>query len=461
MNPDFSDIFIIPVNSNYLVYAPLKGISALINRRGVSELKKLLHSASGNPENKESKLHELARELIHSPEQVPARKTGSLNPEFLGIIPTRSCNGACNYCDFGADKASGAKMSYDLAAKAVDWYAEIVRSQQRNMLDIHFFGGEPMVARDVIEVVVHRARLVAMKHDLIPYFEISTNGQFIAADARFLGVYFNKVVLSLDGFQEIHDKHRPLKGNRGSYENAVETAKIIGSSNAELCIRCCISRLNVLRMEEITAWFCKNLRLSTINFEVLCATSQTKAAGLFPPDPVDFAVHFHRSRKIALDYGIEVVYASDITDRPGVSSCPVGKDTAIVSPDGRISNCYLLPERWKNAGLDLDFGQVGKNGRVQLEETKISAIRGMVENKPRCAGCFCQWSCSGGCHVGITPPGCSVNYDDFCRQTRLISAFTLLVNLELDGLPDGLMQSPESLVKINSQASDRLETYPV
>jgi len=52
-----------------------------------------------------------------------------------------------------------------MAAKIVDWYISLLKSQQRNILEIHFFGGEPMVARDVIEVVVQRARLVAMEQN--------------------------------------------------------------------------------------------------------------------------------------------------------------------------------------------------------------------------------------------------------------------------------------------------------
>jgi radical SAM protein with 4Fe4S-binding SPASM domain len=177
----------------------------------------------------------------------------------------------------------------------------------------------------------------------------------------------------------------------------------------------------------------------------------------FLPNPFDFAIHFQKSREIGAGYGIEVVYASDTSDQPVVSSCPVGKDTAIVSPDGRISCCYLLPERWNNAGLDLDFGLFAKKGDLTIEEDKIDAIRSMVENKPRCSNCFCQWSCAGGCHVGITYPGSNLVYDNFCKQTRLISAFTLLENLGLQKNIDELTQTPKALQIIVNQESDKIQ----
>lgn len=459
MNQSVENSFIIPIANDFLFYSPLAGLSALMNRSGVLELKEQLRLIDKNQGNTESGLYELAQDILKRPIQTPLRKTGDLNPEFLGIIPTRYCNGACNYCDFGANKASPEKMSYQLAAKIVDWYVAVLKLKQRNILEIHFFGGEPMVARDVIEVVVQRARLVAMEQNLVPFFEISTNGQYNANDSQFLGQYFNKVILSLDGLEEIQNKHRPLKANRSSFQNAVETAKVISGSNADLCIRCCVSIENILNMEEFTEWLCTHFKLSAINFEILCTTARTDSVGLFPPDPVKFAIHFQKSREIANSYGIEVVYASDISGQPLISSCPVGKDTAIVSPDGRISNCYLMPEKWQEVGLDLDFGIFKINGEVTIETDKVDFIRNMVERKPRCNKCFCQWSCAGGCHVGITNPGSRLEYDNFCFQTRLISAFTLLANLGLPNKISELMLSNNALHKIAHQGTDHIQAF--
>lgn len=459
MKPVLNSTFIIPVLNDFLVYSPLTGISAFVNRRAVVELKEQLLSGKEKGKNSESPLFELAQGIAVSPMHLPRRRKGKLNPEFLGLIPTRSCNGACNYCDFGADMASGQKMSYDLAVRAVDWYADLMKLQKRDMLDIHFFGGEPMMAHDVIEVTVQRARLVATERDMTPYFEISTNGQYSTGDAAFLGQYLNKVILSFDGFREVQNKHRPLISDSSSFENVSETARIISNSNAELCIRCCVSEENILQIEEFTRWLCENYRLSAINFEILTVSEPSVESGLRPPGPIDFALHFERSREIAAEFGVDVVYASDIKEQPVVSSCPVGKDTAIVSPDGRISNCYLQPGKWQKAGLDLDFGLFAGSGEIKIEQGNLEAIRKMVEDKPRCINCFCQWSCAGGCHVGITYPGSTARYDNFCIQTRLISAFTILSRLGLQEKIDRLTQSHQAIQLIVSQQSDCLKDF--
>jgi uncharacterized protein len=449
--------FIIPVLEDFIVYSPLANISALLNRRGVSELRSQLKLSGSGKADPDSKTYKLANDIITGELLTIGNISGGLNPHFLGIIPTRSCNGACNYCDFAADKAPAEKMSYDLAVKAVDWYADLMKKNNRKTLEIHFFGGEPMMSRDIMEVVVHRARLVASEQNLTPYFEISTNGQYSSEDAAFLRRYINKIVLSLDGFREVHNRHRPLKNNQDSYENAIRTAEIISSSDADLCIRSCVSELNISGMEIFTDWLCRNLRLSAINFEILTATSLTSSKGLFPPDPVEFAVNFQKARETGGTHGVEVVYSSDITDLPVRSSCPVGKDTAIISPVGRISSCYLMPDRWIEAGLDLEFGVIDNSVQIDLE--KVNRIRQMVEQKPRCRNCFCQWTCAGGCHVGITFPGCSPEYDNFCIQTRIISAFSLLSELAQNNKISELISSHEQLLKIAHASSDKITDY--
>ena len=411
--------------------------------------------------NPDSPLFDLVQAIAGSTLHPPGKRTGKLNPEFLGIIPTRSCNGSCNYCDFEADMISDRNMSYELASNAVDWYTDLLASQNRKTLEIHFFGGEPMMARDVMEVTVQRARLVAAEKGMTPYFEISTNGQYGAAEAAWMGQYLNKIVLSFDGLREVQNRHRPLKANRSSFENSEATAKIISDSNAELCIRCCVSDLNIQLMEDYTKWLCEKYRLSAINFEILTVSAPSIASGLRPPGPIDFALHFESSRRIGAQYGIDVVYASDIKGSPVASSCPVGKDTAIVSPDGRISNCYLNQAKWEKAGLDLDYGLFTRSGNISIDHSNLEAIRGIVENKPRCKNCFCKWSCAGGCHVGITYPGSAAGYDSFCMQTRLISAFTLLSSLGLHENTDRLTQSAEAIQLLTGQHSDTLKDFVV
>lgn len=448
-------IFLLPVHENYLVYAPLVGKTALINASAAHDLKKAMETKRAP---KHHGLVDLFKALGNPAYPVPIPKTGDLSPEFLGIIPTRFCNSRCNYCDFGVMDAPDAPMTLIMAVRCVDWYANLVKSQKGEVLKIHFFGGEPMDAPDLVTAVVHRARLMAKAHDLIPEFGISTNGQYEPQWALFLGDYFDSVVLSFDGPADIQNSHRPLKGGRESFSGAIRTAGIIGNSQADLLLRACVSQKNVDSMAETTQWFCETFAPTKINFEVMQETKRARSHGLFRPDPVTFASGFIKARAVASSYGVPVVYGSDITD-PQWTSCPVGKDTVILTPDGRISSCYLMPERWEEKTMDLTLGQMDNGGVVTINPKAVDKIRTLVTDKPRCSRCFCRWSCAGGCHVDNTWPGCSDGFSDFCVQTRIISAATLMDHL---GMNDeaGIMADTLSLMnQIALQASDRLSDW--
>lgn len=451
--------YIVPLGDVFLFYSPLIGISALLNRQGVLELQQQLHMIPEKKGDHSSGFFELAQNILNNEIIAPLKKTGSLNPDFLGIIPTRGCNGACNYCDFSAGTTRPDKMSYRLAVKTVDWYFNLLKTNNRKTPEIHFFGGEPMMADDVVEVVVQRARLLASEGNILPVFEISTNGQYDTSKAGFLGKYFNKVILSLDGLREIQDRHRPLKRNKSSYERALETARIISDSDCRLCIRCCVSADSVTVMEEFTRWLCINFRLDAIDFEILCSSPLSESKGLHPPSPFDFARSYLRSVKTGESFGIDVVYSSGISPVPVTSSCPVGNDTVIISPDGRISNCYQLPEKWKSAGFDLDIGMVKDSGEIHIEKKKVETVREMVANKPGCSKCFCRWSCAGGCHIGHSSDGSRPDYDDFCIQTRIISAFSLLNDLNPDMDLEILMNDMTALNKLAGNPSDLLNDF--
>lgn len=449
--------YIIPFGDNFLFYSPLTGISALVNRTGALEIKKQLLFPV-KKRDASSKFNELTQEILSAEIKTPMKKSGRLKPDFLGIIPTRGCNGACNYCDFEAGNAKSEKMSYDMAVKAVDWYFNLLKADNRKTPEIHFFGGEPMMASDVVEVVVHRARLLASENNMLPFFEISTNGQYNNTKAGFLGDYFNKVILSLDGNEKIQNRHRPLKRNKNSFDKAYETARIISDSNSELYIRCCVSRESVPLMEEFTSWLCRNFRLAAINFEVLCSSALTDLKGLFPPSPLDFAYHFLKSRKTGDTFGVHVVCSSDILPVPVTTSCPTGNDTIIISPGGRISNCYQLPEKWISAGLDLDIGQVS-DGEIHIEKKKVEAVREMVLRKPGCSKCFCRWSCAGGCHISYSSKHFRPHIENFCIQTRIISAFTILTGLIPDYDTEILLNDEIALRMLAENSSDLLKDF--
>ena len=436
-----SVVFAVPVFDKWLVYAPLNRVAALVNRAALTEFPEELRAA-----------------LEEAPGAEPRPRDGPVSPQFLGLVPTRACNLSCVYCGFGATSCAG-QMDLRLAAAGVDWMAEHAARSGRRTLDVHFFGGEPFAAPDVVDVAVHRTRAAAAGRGLLPRLEVATNGVYSEERARFVGDYFDAVVLSFDGFRSVHDRHRPAAGDRGSFDQVASTARVLAASPAEVCFRICVAEDNVEQLAETVDWFCEEFRPYSIDFETLQPTPESEQAGLRPPDPYRFAAHFLSARRVACEHGVEPVYAAAVTEEPRLTFCPVGNDTLILNPDGRVSACYLLERDWQARGLDLNLGRLAEDGDMELPGEDVERARQLVADKPRCRDCFCRWSCAGGCHVNHSFPGCSRAYDDFCIQTRLITACSLLDGLGFASLGDDLVADRAEMQRLALRPSDRLEDW--
>ena len=432
-------LFAVPVFDKWLVYAPLQRVAALVNGAALQEFPEQLRAA-----------------LAGEPEPEPCPREGPVSPQFLGLVPTRACNLSCAYCGFGATPR-GEQMDPRLAAAGVDWMADFAARNGRRTLDVHFFGGEPFAAPEVVDVAVHRTRAVAAEKGLLPNLEVATNGVYSEARARWVGDYFDTVVLSFDGFRAVQDRHRSAAGGRSSFDQVAGTARVLSASPAEVCFRVCVARDNVEQLAETVRWFSEEFRPSSIDFETLQPTPESELAGLSPPNPYTFAAQFRKARRAACLHGVEPVYAAAVTTEPRISFCPVGNDTPILHPDGRVSACYLLERDWQARGLDLNLGRMGAAGEMELPEQDVHRVRQLAAGKPRCGNCFCRWSCAGGCHVNHSFPGCSPGYDDFCIQTRLITACSLLDGLGLESMADEFALDQAEMQRLAVRPSDWLE----
>jgi uncharacterized protein len=447
-------IFLLPLGGKYLLYAPLHNLAAVVNRAAAVRLQDGLWGDGGVGAGPLQGIFEI---LEGDGDAAPRRKQGGLDPAFLGLIPTRACNLACRYCGFGATEEAWGVMSFELARAAVDWYLELVRQAGRKAGEIHFFGGEPFCAEEVIDVAVYHAKARAREMGIALRFEVATNGTFSARRCEWVADHLDTVVLSLDGPAEVQDRQRPYRGGQGSLEVVARNAEILAEGGAELCLRACITRDTVGQMGEVASWFCQRFRPQAVCFETLQPTAEAEVAGLYPPDPWAFARNYIEAAQILERHGVEAVYATADVGVKRVSFCPVGQDVPIVSPEGGIAACYLLERDWEAKGLDLRMGRMEADGGVELEMEAVERVRELnVLNRPTCERCFCRWHCAGGCHVDHAPSGPERAYDRLCIQTRAIALSEILKGMGEARLVGELLEEAAILQAAVGQPSDRM-----
>jgi uncharacterized protein len=434
-------VFLVPVGERWLLYAPLQKTAALINDAAAEQLR------CGEP-GTVGPLDDLANRIRTTPAEEPRPPEGRISPSFLGIIPTRGCNIDCVYCNFGPSSDGMATMAPETAVTAVDWMADRLEEAGRREFRVQFFGGEPFIAPDIVDIVVHRVRYQSAVRGFVPHIEASTNGVFSEARCLFVGDYFDSVVLSMDGPPIFHDRNRPAAGGGPTSERVQRTARRLRDMPTQLCIRVCVTQDSVTQLESITRWMIDSFSPSVLNFEPLTPCEPDRLTGLETPDPFEFARHCVGAYRVAEAQGVEAVYSAAGIDRNRHSCCPLGTDALIVSPDGRASACYLLADEWEARGLNLDVGRVYGDGRVEIDANALARVRQYSMEKPRCEACFCQWSCGGGCRVNQTFPGCGREYTDFCVQTRLITACLVLRDLGCEELIDDLLSDRGAMERL-------------
>ena len=456
-SPQVDSVFIVPVFEQYLVYAPLHNLAALVDKLAAKRIRDSL-LAPGEPRAAASSLVDLVRLLKTRQRSAPLPRQGAFSPAFLGLIPTRGCNLGCTYCGFQAAEGPTPVMTLELARDAIDWYLGLVRENRLPAAEIHFFGGEPFCAGEVLDFVFHYARLQASEAGHGVRFEVATNGVFDDARCRWAAESLDSIILSFDGPAGIQDLHRPHRDGRGTFGRVARSAGLLSEGGAELSFRLCVTADTVAELPAIARWICREFHPVAVGIEPLQPSAPSRVAGLEPPDPWTFAQKYCEAARILEEHGIEPIYAAADIRARRVTFCPVGQDVPLVSPGGTIAACYLLARDWEEKGLDLRLGRM-ENGSVFLDADRVAAARRMnVWEKPGCSGCFCRWHCAGGCHVNHRPPDGQAGYDRLCIQTRALALRSILKELDRDDLAVDLMVHCKSLERSILQPSDAIDS---
>jgi uncharacterized protein len=138
----------------------------------------------------------------------------------LTLMPTEQCNFRCTYCY--EDFELGA-----MSAWVVDGIKALItaRAPELRVLELHWFGGEPLMAMPVIsEICQHSRALQESYPDLTVVSSATTNGYLLTPE-RFeellaLGVVTYQI--SLDGYGENHDRTRHRIDGSGSFSKIWE-----------------------------------------------------------------------------------------------------------------------------------------------------------------------------------------------------------------------------------------------
>jgi len=309
------------------------------------------------------------------------------------------CNLRCRYCfaDEGAYHNVREMMSLETAKAAIDFL--IRESGGRKVLEVDFFGGEPLMNLGVIKETVAYAKAEAAKRGKRFLFTTTTNGLLLNDDAiAFLNAEMENVVLSLDGRKEVHDAVRKTVSGRGSFDAVIEKIKkfVKIRGDKHYYVRGTFTAKNLDFSKDVL--FLADEGFDSISLEPVVT------------DIPDLQIREEHLPRIEREYetlcdeyirreaeGKGFLFFHFHVDLEGgpclakrVSACGAGNEYFSVVPNGDIYPCHQFAgdKKWRMGSVF--EGRLDPDIRGQFASSCLFT-------RKKCGDCFAKFICSGGC----------------------------------------------------------------
>ena len=333
------------------------------------------------------------------------------------------CNLACRYCFAEEGEYHGRKalMSFEVGKKALDFL--IASSGARKNLEVDFFGGEPLLNWPVVRQLVEYGRSQEAPHNKKFRFTLTTNGVLLDDEVmEFCNREMGNVVLSVDGRKEVHDRMRPFRKGKGSYDLVVPRfIKFAEKRNQEnYYVRGTFTRYNLDFSKDV-------LHLADLGFR------QISVEPVVAPETEDYAIREEDVPRILSEYehlAEEMIrrekrgegfnffhFMIDLTGGPCVykrlSGCGSGTEYLAVTPWGDFYPCHQFVGEEKYLMGNVDEG-------ITRPEIVREFSNCNVYKKPACRECFARFYCSGGCAANAShfTGDINGNYEIGCMLQR-------------------------------------------
>ncbi len=137
----------------------------------------------------------------------------------LTILPTFGCDLDCYYC---YENKNPSKMSKEVQSKVVEFIEKTLKNN--SALHITWFGGEPLLAKDVILDLSEKFIEICKNTNSNYSADIVTNGTHLDKKTalELSTVLVGSAQITVDGPKKIHDERRYMKGSKdGSFDKII------------------------------------------------------------------------------------------------------------------------------------------------------------------------------------------------------------------------------------------------
>jgi PqqA peptide cyclase len=341
---------------------------------------------------------------------VTSPKGANIDPPLALLAElTHRCPLRCPYCSNPLELArAGAELDTET------WRRVLEEAAALGVLQVHFSGGEPLVRRDLVELVGHAAKAGL-------YVNLITSGIRLDAErlARLVAAGLEHVQLSLqDSDPATGDR---IAGLAGVQQAKREVAALVGSTGLPLTVNAVVHRQNLEHLEDLidlaVTLGADRLEVAHVQYYGWALTNR---AALLPSrqqlDKATATVEAARARlagRLVIDYVVPDYYAH----RPKSCMGGWGRRFLNVTPAGKVLPCHAAETL-----SGLHFPNVAESSLAEIwyHSPAFACFRGTAWMAEPCRSCERREIDWGGCRcqafaltgdAARTDPACALSPD--------------------------------------------------
>lgn len=406
------DMYVIDVNSGS-IHSVDNLVYDILDEDGLKTKEELINRLKSKyDENEISEAYDEIQELIKD-EQLYSKDLyeniadkiaeGPSYIKALCLNIAHDCNLRCKYCfaDEGEYKGRREIMSAEVGKKAIDFV--IKHSGPRKNIEVDLFGGEPLMAFDVVKEIVEYAKVREKEENKNIRFTMTTNATLLTDEIMdYLDKNMGNIVLSIDGRKEINDKVRVRVDGSGSYNSILPKIKKMvemRDKSKQYYARGTFTRNNIDFFEDIK--HLANEGFDEISVEPVVLPKDHPLSLREEDLPKIFEQYDklysemlknHREGKEFKFYHFNININGGPCVYKRISGCGAGHEYVAITPSGDIYPCHQFV-----GNKDFIMGTVFED-KLDMEMSN-EFKEANIYKKPKCMECWARFYCSGGCQA--------------------------------------------------------------
>lgn len=341
---------------------------------------------------------------------------------MITILPTQVCNARCFYC-FNND-LSPLKMNNDCVINTINY---LLKHYDKTPYDIHWFGGEPLCATDIIDDITTELRFNGVDFSS----RITTNGSYLNRELirKIESQWKTRVIhMVCDGYGIEHNKRKRYINVENAYEQLLNNLSdlLLLTRDLKVILRINLDKGNYLQLKSILSDISKYLEYKNFYIQISYLRAENS---------LQYDSYFKTEAEIKSFY----CYVFSVLTKMNISSNHIlgikpslkkercfaeTKGDYVICSDG--SFCKCLQSDYSGVNLVGDFS-------YQDESKEIFWVQTNLDKK--CYDCKLLPLCRGGCKYRRLKQN-GLNYGSSCDNVKyyLDAYVEYLISLDSNGI---------------------------